>query len=327
MDKQNTFLIFAEQKKGVIHPVTFELIGKAIELVQNNGCLIDCVVLGEESLSLEHLFGYGIRNIHHITGDHFNFPNEEIYVKEISVLIRAIQPEIILIGATTFGRSLAPRLAASLKTGLTADCTELKIGEKGELIQIRPAFSGNILAHISCDTFPQMATVRYKEFPSAKKIEGKESNVIAHRSGAYENKLHYRELKSNNLDITEYDIIVSGGKGIRQADDFRILKELADLLGGQIAASRAVVDEGYLPKEYQVGYSGNRVKPKLYIACGISGAPQHIAGMKDSDKIIAINSDPSAPIFNIADYGIVADLYKVVPLLIDRYKKRKEHKE
>ncbi|MDO4719028.1 MAG: electron transfer flavoprotein subunit alpha/FixB family protein [Peptostreptococcaceae bacterium] len=324
MERQACIMIFTEQKKGAIHPVVFELIGKARELCASAAHRIELAVLGSQDMDLDPLFGFGVHRIHHIMGEQFDLPDERAYTAELFRLIEEASPSVLLLGATAFGRSLAPRLAAALKTGLTADCTQLKMAEDGSLLQIRPAFSGNILAHIKCESLPQMATVRYKEFPPAEKEQSPASEILKYASKDYESTLSYREIRKNDLDITEYEVIVSGGKGIKQASDFEMLRELASLMGGQIGASRAVVEEGYLPKDYQVGYSGHRVKPKLYIACGISGAPQHIAGMKDADVVLAINSDPSAPIFNIADYGIVGDLYQVVPMLIENYRKIKE---
>lgn len=314
-------LIFVEQEKGNIHPVAFELIGKAHELIRDvnekSDYAVDCVVLGNQNVRVDSLIGYGVDKIHFISGDCFEVPDEVVYKEELVKLIKRVNPEIFLIGATSFGRSIAPRIAAALKTGLTADCTELRIDTDESLVQIRPAFSGNILAHIKCERRPQMATVRYKEFARAQNNFEKKTEICKIISDIDKNRLVYTELKQNEIDITEYDIIVAGGKGLKNPDDFNLLRALANKLNGQIGATRAVVEEGYISKEYQVGYSGHRVKPKLYIACGISGAPQHIAGMKDSKIVFAINSDPSAPIFNIADYGIVGDLYEVIPRLME----------
>jgi len=237
-------------------------------------------------------------------------------------LIKKVKPEICLIGATSLGRSLAPRLAASLETGLTADCTGLEIDEDGKLIQIRPAFSENILAHIKSDKYPQMSTVRYKEFDESKRDENRKGQIVKVDAVEPENELVkvIKELKSQEVNISDASVVVAAGKGLKKAEDMAMIKELADLLSGVVGASREIVDDGFISKDFQVGYSGNRVKPKLYIACGISGAPQHLAGMKESDFIVAINTDPSAPIFNVADYGIVDDMYKVVPDLINKIK-------
>lgn len=318
-------LVFAEQKNGEIHKVSYELLGKGKEIADKLGSLLYAVVLGPTNVKTEELIYRGADKVFYIEDDIFNEPEELVYKLNLVNLINNIKPEICLIGATSFGRSLAPRVASALKTGLTADCTGLEVDEDGKLIQIRPAFSENILAHIKTETYPQMATVRYKEFSEGKRDISRKGKVIKVEAIYNKDKLVevVKELKGQEFDITEANVVVSGGKGLRCAEDFKMLEELAQSLGGVVGASRNVVDEGFISKEHQVGYSGNRVKPKVYIACGISGAPQHLAGMKDSDTIIAINSDPSAPIFNVADYGIVGDLYEVVPQLINKIKSKK----
>lgn len=318
----NGILVFAEQKNGVIHKVSYELLNKGRELAKKNDLPVYSVVLGPKNIDVNELIYRGADKIYYIEDDIFNQPKEIVYKENLVKLINNIKPEIFLIGATSFGRSLAPRLAASLETGLTADCTELKIDDDGKLIQIRPAFSDNILAHIKTDTYPQMATIRYKEFSEAERNTNLSGEIIKLDSIKIEDNLVkvIKEIGTKEIDISEAEVVVSGGRGLKSPDDFKMLEELAKLLGGMVGASRAVVDEGYISKEYQVGYSGNRVKPKLYIACGISGAPQHIAGMSESDTIVAINSDPSAQIFNISDIGIVGDLYDVVPRIIDKIK-------
>ncbi len=315
-------LVFAEQKNGEIHKVSYELLGKGKEIADKLGAPVYAVVLGPTSIKTEELIYRGADKVFYLEDDIFNKPEELVYKLNLVKLISSVKPEIFLIGATSFGRSLAPRLAAALKTGLTADCTGLEIDEDGKLIQIRPAFSENILAHIKTETYPQMATVRYKEFSEGKRNTSRKGKVVKLKAIYNKDKLVevVKELKGQEFDITEANVVVSGGKGLRCAADFKMLEELAQILGGVVGASRNVVDEGFISKEHQVGYSGNRVNPKVYIACGISGAPQHLAGMKDSDTIIAINSDPSAPIFNVADYGIVGDLYEVVPQLINKIK-------
>lgn len=323
MDKEfNGILVFAEQKNGQIHKVSFELLGKAKELAEKLETPVYSVVLGPKGIDAQELIYRGADKVFYIEDDEFNQPEELIYKENLENLINEIKPEICLIGATTFGRSLAPRLAAALGTGLTADCTGLEIDEDGKLVQIRPAFSENILAHIKTDTYPQMATVRYKEFNEIKRNEKNDGEIVKVDPVKVENQLVkvIKELKSQDINISDASVVVAAGKGLKKADDITMIKELADLLGGVVGASRSIVDDGFISKDFQVGYSGNRVKPKLYIACGISGAPQHLAGMKESDFIVAINTDPSAQIFNAADYGIVDDMYKVIPDLIDKIK-------
>lgn len=316
-------LIFAEQKNGVIHKVTYELMGKAKELLKKINGEIKIVILGNESIDLSELSYHGANKVYHIVGNYFNKPDEVLYKDNIVQLVKEIKPEIFLVGATSFGRSLAPRIAASLNTGLTADCTELKIDDDGDLIQIRPAFSDNILAHIKTTTSPKMATIRYKEFAESERNMCLNAEIINLKPYIETNDLVevLNEVQSKEFDISEAQIVVSAGKGFKSKEDLRLVYELAKLIGGEVGASRSIVDDGYIDKGHQIGYSGNRVKAKLYIACGISGAPQHLAGMKESDVIIAINSDPSAPIFNIADYGIVGDIYTVIPMFIEKFKR------
>lgn len=325
MEEKKTIktIIFAEQKKGKIHRVTYELLGKARELAGSVPAAefeISAVVLGPSDLDVSEIIRHGADRVYHIAGDGFTAPDELLYKRNICALLEEIKPDIFLIGATTFGRSVAPRIAAALNTGLTADCTELAMDEDGKLIQIRPAFSDNILAHIKTQTLPQMATIRYKEFPEAERDESRTAEVIVKPPYVEANDLVsiLRELTEEEFDISDAQIVVSGGKGLKSKEDMKLIRKLAEKLGGEVGASRAIVDEGYIGKAHQIGYSGNRVKAKLYVACGISGAPQHLAGMKESDLIVAINSDPSAPIFQVADYGIVGDLYQVIPMFLEQ---------
>jgi len=312
-------LIFAEQKNNKIHKAAYELLGKGKSLAERLKCSLNAVILGTDEINTEELIYRGADIVYHIADrEIFNKPLEVIYEENIVKLINDIKPEICLFGATTFGRSLAPRVAAALETGLTADCTDLKIDDDMKLLQIRPAFSENILAHIKSDTLPQIATVRYKEFEEAKrdvKRTGKIIRVEPVNSGSNTIEI-LEELQNENINIADSQVIVAAGASIKTADDLNMIKELAQLLGGEVGASRALVETGIISKEHQVGYSGSRVKPKIYIACGISGAPQHLAGMKEADIIIAINNDPSAPIFNFADYSIVGDIYKIIPNMI-----------
>lgn len=322
---KKTIIVFAEQKKGKIHRVSYELLGKAAALAGDktvSGFEIGAVVLGPEDLDVSELTYHGADVVYHIAGDCFSGPDELLTKENICRLLEEIQPEIFLIGATTFGRSMAPRVAAALDTGLTADCTDLVMDEDGKLIQIRPAFSDNILAHIKTQTLPQMATIRYKEFPEAKRDECYSGRVTVKEAYVKENNLVtiLREIGEDEFDISDAKIVVSGGKGLKSKEDMKLIDQLAQALGGVVGASRAIVDEGYIDNTHQIGYSGNRVKARLYIACGISGAPQHLAGMKESDIIVAINSDTTAPIFQVADYGIVGDLYEVIPMFLETLK-------
>lgn len=313
-------LVFAEQRQKQIHKVSYELLNKARELAGKLKAPVSSVLLAPSSVTAEELLYHGADRVYYVKNKIFSEPDEFIYKENLVRLIKELKPEIVLIGATDFGRSLAPRVAAALKTGLTADCTGLEIDKEGKLVQIRPAFSENILAHIKTDTYPQIATIRYKEFSEADRNPESQGEIIEKEPVNIENNAVeiLKKIGEQEADITEAEVVVAGGRGLKKPEDFKLLSELADYLGGTIGASRDVVDEGYISKEYQVGYSGNRVKPKVYIACGISGAPQHLAGMKEAEVIIAINTDPSAPIFEVADYGIVGDLYDVIPELIEK---------
>ncbi len=316
-------LVFAEQKKGDIHKVAYELLGKGKTLADKLNCSLMAVVLGHPDINVKELVYRGADKVYHIEDEMiFSVPDEVVYAENLVELIKDIKPEICLFGATTFGRSLAPRVAAVLETGLTADCTDLSIDDDMKLIQIRPAFSENILAHIKSDNYPQMATVRYKEFDEADRDETNTGEIIKINALKSGNSLVevIEEISNENINIADADVVVSAGVGIKSTEDLKMIQELALLLGGEVGASRALVETGILSKSHQVGYSGNRVKPKIYIACGISGAPQHLAGMKESGIIIAINNDPSAPIFKVADYSIVGDIYKIIPELIETIK-------
>lgn len=279
--------------------------------------LLSCLILGPDGVNAEEAALRGADQVYYMKDPSFAIPDEMHVQKNVKAVLEIQQPEVVLIGATHFGRSLAPRLAASLNTGLTADCIELKLDENGRLIQIRPAFSDHILAHIKTVTNPQMATIRYQEFPEAVPIPGKAAAVT--ELPLYERRddsCFITELPPKEVfDITDATVVVAGGRGIRRKEDLALLEELAKVLGGVVGASRGLVDTGLISSAHQVGYSGNRVKPDLYIACGISGAPQHLAGMKEAKTIIAVNSDPSAPIFQVADLGYVGDLYQIIPRL------------
>jgi len=317
-------LIYAEVESGRIHPVAFELLGKAREIGERIGGQVWSIILGHEIKDLaSELIQYGADKV--FVYDHPTLREfDVIRYKEILVdFVKKFNPEIFLIGATPLGRSLAPRVAASLRTGLTADCIDLRIDENGDLIQIRPAFTGNILAHIKTKSRPIMATVRYRVMEIPEKDPSRNGEIIemeVPEIGETGLKM-LGKVEERRVNLAEADIIVAGGRGLKSKDDLKMLEELASLLGGVVGVSRPLVDEGWISKDHQVGFSGNTVKPKLYIACGISGSPQHLAGMRDSEIIVAINVDPSAPIFRYADYGVVGDLYEVLPRLMKILKK------
>ncbi len=320
-------VVFAQQSNGQIHRVSYELLNCAKELAKHLDSQVYSIVLGSKGVEVQELIYHGSDKVYYCEDEIFDSPDELIYKENIVNILKEIKPEIILIGATNFGRSIAPRISAALNTGLTADCTGLKIDEvDGKLVQIRPAFSENILAHIKTDTYPQMATIRYKEFPEGQRDEQYKGKIENIKPIKIEKSLvkTLEKVSEQEVNITEAEVVVAGGRGVKTPDDLKLLNELAQCLGGVVGVSRPLIDEGYMTKEHQVGYSGNRVKPKIYIACGISGAPQHLAGMKESEVIIAVNNDPSAPIFEVADYGVVGDLYEVIPQLINKFKSSSE---
>ena len=322
MSIYNGVLVLAEARDGAAHPVTFELLGKGRELADTLGSSLSCLLLCEtneatEEMTEEMNFA-GADVVYLMRSASFARPEEYLYKSNIVKFINEYKPDIILVGATDFGRSLTPRIAAALGAGLTADCTGLSIGEDRNLIQIRPAFSDNILAHITSQTKPQIATVRHGEFSAPARNCDRKINIVEIPAyvDSYSGTTVTELLKQGGDDISEAKVVVACGRGIKAADDLALAQKLADSLNGQLGFSRALIDAGIGDSSCQIGYSGVRVKPALYIACGISGAPQHLAGMKDSGTIVAINKDASAPIFSVCDIGYVGDLYQVIPLMI-----------
>jgi len=319
--------IFAEQREKRIQKVAYELIAKARELAEKIDEEVTAVLLGNEIENPESLIKRGADKVIHVKSPELSHFLVEPYTEVLYQLIKERKPEIFLGGATVIGRSLLSRLAVKLKTGLTADCTGLDVDpQTRNLIQTRPAFGGNIMATIITPNHrPQMATVRPKVFkPLDEENRDGEIEVIERKN--LKNRVKFLGFEidiSQKVNIAEADIIVSGGRGLGGPENFKLLEELAELLGGAVGASRAAVDAGWIPYSHQVGQTGRTVSPKLYIAVGISGAIQHLVGMQSSDFIIAINKDPDAPIFKIADLGIVGDLFEVIPKLIEEIKKEK----
>lgn len=320
-------LIFAEQREDKLHNVALELLSLGRNLSDKLKEELSAVMIGENiDAGAQELTEYGADIIYTASGIKLKEYHTLAYTKIFCDLILKIKPEIVLIGATTIGRDLAPRVASRLKTGLTADCTGLDLDlDKRLLLQTRPAYGGNIMATIACpQKRPQMATVRPHVFKKAVPDAMRKSKIISITPPAEENLFSKivkitKELKEN-VNLEESEIIVSGGRGVKNAENFSMLFDLAKILGGTVGASRAAVDAGWISSYHQVGQTGKTVSPKVYIACGISGAIQHLAGMQSSDIIIAINKDPNAPIFNVATYGIVGDVFEIVPLLIKELK-------
>ncbi len=323
MNSDKEVMVFAEQQEGEINPISYELLGKGRELADKLGGRLSGVLFGDRiaDAALELIY-HGADRVY--LYDHATFHDLDLlnYKHNMVKLAREMNPEIFILGATHWGRSLGARVAAALGTGLTADCTGLEIDRNGNFIQIRPAFSGNVLAHIKTKTRPQMATVRYKVMRSLPRNVNRKGEIIRKSAEIVPSLLTItRKEMLNETNIADAEVIISGGAGLKKTEDFSLLANLAGLLGATVGSSRPPVDSGWIRKEHQVGFSGNTVKPRIYFACGISGSSQHLAGMRESDVIIAINTDPSAPIFNIADYGIVGDLYEVVPKLIEKIKR------
>jgi electron transfer flavoprotein alpha subunit len=301
---------------------------KAKKLAEDLNTYVGAIFLGYNiEDKAQELIYRGADKVFVVDSEILNHYIAENYTQAIVNLVKKYKPEIILAGATTTGRSLVSRIAVNLYTGLTADCTGLDIDkEKKILIQTRPAFGGNIMAQIICPNFrPQMATVRHKVMPEASRDESRKGEVIKEKfNNEWQDKrikfLDFVEEAISTVNLAEADIIVSGGRGLQEASNFKMIEELAQVLGAAVGASRAAVDLGWIPYSHQVGQTGRTVCPKVYIACGISGQIQHLVGMQSAKTIIAINKDPEAPIFKIADYGIVGDLFKVVPLLTKQLK-------
>ncbi|NOX97467.1 MAG: electron transfer flavoprotein subunit alpha [Nitrospirae bacterium] len=320
--------VFAEQREGKLQPVGLELLGEGRKLADTLGEELEAVLFGRDmESSARELITYGADKVYLVSDEKLYHYRCGLYTSLLTDLIKERKPEIVLFGATTLGRSLAPRVAARLRTGLTADCTGLEIDEEKKLLrQTRPAFGGNIMATILCPNHrPQMSSVRPKVMKKPSPDNSRKGEIIKIEAKVDEEDVVTRVLdiireEARVVDLQEAEIIVSGGRGIGKPENFKLIEELAEVLGGAVGASRATVDAGWIPSYHQVGQTGKTVQPKIYIACGISGAIQHQVGMRSSEIIIAINKDPHAPIFNIATYGIVGDLLQVVPNLTRKFK-------
>ncbi|MDY6912468.1 MAG: electron transfer flavoprotein subunit alpha [Chloroflexota bacterium] len=318
--------VFVEQTEGEVAEVSWELMGAGAELANKLGVELCAVVIGNK---VEHLcheaFAYGATKAYLMDAPIYEHYRTEPYYKANCYLVEKYKPEIVLFGATGLGRDLAGAIATVLATGLTADCTGLDVDEKGSLMQTRPAFGGNIMATIMTErTRPQMSTVRPHVMPLPQKGTAQSGEIILEQMVAREEDFAtkvleiIRDKRGDAVDVAAAEILVSGGRGMCGPENFNVLQELADELDGVVSCSRAVVEAGWLPVERQVGQTGKTVRPKIYIACGISGAIQHLVGMQESDVIIAINRDSKAPIFEVATYGIVGDLFQIVPAITER---------
>jgi electron transfer flavoprotein alpha subunit len=319
--------VFIEQRDGKIKGVSFELLAKGRELADKLKTDLSAICFGHSVEAVDQLIAFGADKVYLISDPELASNPEDILTQHLIKLIKQYKPEIVLAGATSLGRSFIPRVASVIGTGLTADCTGLEIDiDNHLLLQTRPTFGGNIMATIICPSSrPQMSTVRPRVFKKGIPNLNKQGQIIRvdfvkEAVTSRTRLLQFVEDLTEKVKLDEADIIVAGGRGLGKAENFKLIDELAKTLGAALGSSRPPVDEGWISYSHQVGQTGKTVCPKLYIACGISGAVQHMAGMQTSDTIVAINCDPSAPIFEVATYGIVGDLFKIVPLMIKQIK-------
>ncbi len=337
LEEYKGVFVFAQQVDNEISGIAYELLGKAKELaadLDEGRNEVTAVLIGSDVKGLaDSLAEYGADKVIVVDDPELKEYRTEPYAHALSSVINEFKPEIVLVGATAIGRDLGPTVSARVATGLTADCTVLEIGDfplvaipgqeqkHKQLLMTRPAFGGNTIATIACpDNRPQMATVRPGVMQKIEPVKGAKANVVEYNPGftpddRYVTIKEVVKAVSNTVDIMDAKILVSGGRGVGSPENFKILEDLAEAIGGTVSCSRAVVDSGWKPKDLQVGQTGKTVRPNVYFAIGISGAIQHVAGMEESDLIIAINKDEDAPIFDVADYGIVGDLNKIVPQL------------
>ena len=336
LEEYKGVFIFAEQVDNKISGIAFELVGKAKDLAADLNTTVTAVLLGSGiTEKANELAEYGADRVIVVDDPALETYMTEPYTHALSSVINEFKPDIMLVGATPIGRDLGPSVSARVATGLTADCTKLDIGDfplkpvpgkedeqkHNQLLMTRPAFGGNTIATIACpNNRPQMATVRPGVMQKKPRVAGATCEIVPYNPGFVKNAKYVEILEvvkaiKDTVDIMDAKILVSGGRGVGSPENFKILEDLAKAIGGEVSCSRAVVDAGWKPKDLQVGQTGKTVRPQVYIACGISGAIQHLAGMEESDLIIAINKDETAPIFDVADIGIVGDLNKIVPAL------------
>ena len=337
--------VFAEQVDNKLSGIAFELLGKAKDLAADLNAEVAAVLIGSDVKGLaDELAAYGADKVIVVDDPELKEYRTEPYAHALASVIEKYKPEIMLVGATAIGRDLGPRVSARVQTGLTADCTQLEIGDfpinpvagkeqkHNQLLMTRPAFGGNTIATIACpDNRPQMATVRPGVMQKLPKEAGRKAEVIEfnptlEKNNRYVEILNVVKAVGNVENIMDAKVLVSGGRGVGSKENFKMLQDLADVFGGMVSCSRAAVENGWLAQDYQVGQTGKTVRPQIYFAIGISGAIQHVAGMEESDLIIAINKDEDAPIFSVADYGIVGDLNKIVPALTEALKAEMKNK-
>ena len=345
LEEYKGVFVYAQQVDNVLSGISFELLGKAKDLAKDLNTNVTAVLVGSDVKGLcDKLAEYGADRVIVVDDPELKAYRTEPYTHALASVINEYKPEIMLVGATAIGRDLGPRVSARVATGLTADCTVLEIGDfplnpmpgreqkHNQLLMTRPAFGGNTIATIACPNHrPQMATVRPGVMQKIDPIVGAKAEVVEYNPGFTPNDKYVEILDivknvQETVDIMDAKVRVSGGRGVGCPENFKMLQDLADALGGEVSCSRAVVDNGWEPKDLQVGQTGKTVRPQIYFAIGISGAIQHVAGMEEADLIIAINKDETAPIFDVADYGIVGDLNVIVPKLTEAIKKAKADK-
>ncbi len=325
LDEYRGVWVFAEQRDGELMDVALELVGEGSRIAEELETEVTAVLLGHNIKDqAEELIKNGADKVIYVDHELLEVYTTEAYTKTIDELIQEYKPEILLVGATNIGRDLGPRVSARVHTGLTADCTKLEVDlEERRLLQTRPAFGGNLMATIICpDHRPQMSTVRPGVMEKLGRDEDRTGEIIEITPELKDSDIKAKVIEvvkeaKSQVDLVAAEIIVAGGRGLQDAEGFKLLEGLAEKLGGEVGSSRAAVDSGWIDSSHQVGQTGKTVRPTLYIACGISGAIQHLAGMQESDLIVAINNDPDAPIFKIADYGIVGDAFDVIPELTE----------
>jgi electron transfer flavoprotein alpha subunit len=322
MEKKDV-LIYAEQEGGKVHPICFELLGKGRELAEKTGATVSCALLGSGvSDAAQELVAYGADTVYVFDDDSLAVFDPLAYKLNVAGLVGEIAPGLVLFGATFAGKALAPRVATALEAGLTSNCIALELQDDGSLLQIRPAFTGNFLASIKTKSSPIMATVRYRALEAGARDDSRKGAIIKKDVQTVQTTVKVLgKGAAKESSIAAADVVVCAGRGLKKAEDFALVQELADALGGVVGATRPLVDDGWISKDHQVGFSGTLVKPKLYVGCGVSGSPQHLAGMRDSGTIVAINSDPSVSLFRIADYSVVGDMYKIIPQMLEALKK------
>lgn len=316
-------LVYVEQEGGRVHPICFELLGKGRELADKTGSKVSCALLGSGvSGAAQELVAFGADSVY-VYDDASLATFDSVAQKQNLVgLIAEVKPAVVMFGATFAGKALAPRVAAAIEAGLTSNCTALELQKDGSLLQVRPAFTGNFLAHIKTKSVPAMVTVRYRALEAGSRDDSRKGEIVKKDVQKVDSGVKVLgKGAAKEASIAAADVVVCAGRGLKKAEDFALVKQLADALGGVVGATRPLVDDGWISKDHQVGFSGTIVKPKLYVGVGVSGSPQHLAGMRESGTIVAINSDPSVALFRIADYAVVGDIYEIIPQMVGLLKK------